>query len=250
MRRTLIVAGLFLASLAVYGCGQGGGDAAGLNGGISVTASAAGTFITATGTYTNPTKTNLIGVPITFSYQAGGQSFSLGTFNTNNSGSVSVAFTPSAFNGQQTVLVTASTGNLQNFATVNMTGRTLSLTPPVVAQVFTNISSTRTVDIPIPAQPVFATYADPFISDLSGLVLGISDTLASPLTSTLDLASPSTQTSVNGTAPFPGAVAHMTVPPRGSTTTMSITWTVRDNSVGGTGLAATGITNIVLTHNP
>ena len=129
--RLLLISILSLVSLAICGCGQGGGGGAGLNGGLTVTASATGTFVTATATYTNPTQTNLIGVPITFSAQVGGQIIPLGTFNTNNSGSVSLAFSLTDFNGSQTVLVAASTGNLTNFATVTVTGgRTLSLTPP------------------------------------------------------------------------------------------------------------------------
>jgi len=244
------VLGLFMASLALYGCGQGAGDAAGLNGAITVSASASGSFITATATYTNPTKTDLIGTPIWFSYQVAGTTYSLGTVHTNNSGTVSVVFTPAAFNANQTFLVTAGTGNLQNFATVNMSGRSLSLAPPAVAPVFTNVSSTSTVDIPIPIQLTFATFKDPFASDLSGLVLDITETLESTLdnASTIDLLNSTTTTNVLGIAPFPGATAHMTVPPKGGSNTLSVTWIVKDNAAGGTGLSATGVTTIVLSH--
>jgi hypothetical protein len=246
-RRIIAVVGLFIATLALNGCGQGAGDAAGLNGGITVSASATGSFITATATYTNPTKTNLIGLPITFGYVVGGTSFTIGTFNTNNSGTVSVSFTPAPFNGTQAFLVTASTGNLQNFASVNVAGRNLALTPPVVAPVFTNVSSTLSVDIPVPVQSVFATYTDPFTNNLSGLQLTITNALFNTLSgNTLDVPSTSITTDVLGKAPFPGATAHMIVPSRGSTNTMAITWTVTDT--GGTGLTASGLTTINLSH--
>jgi hypothetical protein len=241
----------------VYGCGDGGGGGAGLNGGITVTATATGTFVTATATYTNPTHSNLIGVPITFSARVGSQVIPLGTFNTNNSGSVAVAFSLLDFNGTQTVLVTASTGNLTNFATATVTGgRTLTLTPPPA--IFANTSSaTATVTVPIPIQPVFATFTDPFsnIGSLPILTLQITASAVSSLPgNTLAITGTSPvniTTNTSGIAPFPGATATMVVPATvGGTNVMTITWTVTDVSTsGGTGLSATGTTTITLTRS-
>jgi hypothetical protein len=91
-------------------------------GSLSIYASATGSVITATATYNNPTQTNLIGVPITFSAQSSTQIFPIGTYQTNNSGSVSVSFMPPAFSGTQTLTVIAKTGNLTSSDTVTLVG--------------------------------------------------------------------------------------------------------------------------------
>lgn len=253
----ILLAMVCLLLPAVYGCGQGGGGGAGLNGGITLSASAIGTVVTATATYTNPTHSNLIGVPITFSVQVGSQpSVSLGTFNTNNSGSVGIAFPISNFNDTQTVLVTASTGNLSNFATVAVSGgRSLSLTSPPA--IFVNISTAiSTKDVAILPQPVFATFVNPFanISSQRKLTLQLTAAEVSTLgANPVKFQSTGTNimnisTNANGIASFPGALATMIVPPSvGGTNVMTITWTVTD-VLGGTGLSATGTTPITLTR--
>ena len=116
--RHLILALFSLISLVICSCGSNGG--AGLNGSIAVTAIQTGAVIGATATYTNPTATNLTGVPITFSAQVGNQSFPLGTVKTNSTGMASFPFTPPAFSGSQTVTVIAQSDNLSNFFSVIM----------------------------------------------------------------------------------------------------------------------------------
>lgn len=228
--------------LAIYGCGNGG---EGLNGGLTVTASATGSVINATATYSNPTHSNLIGVPITFSAQIGNQNSSLGTFNTNNSGSINVTFQSPAFNGTQTVTVIASTGNLSNFSSFTMGGRKLTVTaPPALA--FTAAAGTASVPIAIPLNAAFIAVTDPFLTDLSGTTFAITKVVVSTNPNdTLVLASASTTTNTVGIAGFPGATGTMNAPATvGGVDTMTITWTVVDTV---TGLTGTGVTTITLT---
>ena len=236
---------LMLGVLFINGCGS---DADGLNGSVAVTASATGTTITATGTYTNPTNTNLIGTPISFAVQIGNQVFPLGNFNTNNSGSVSVVFTPPPFNGAQTITVIATVDKLTNFATVQMSGRSLAFTPPVSLNLSTTVDPTLTKQIPfqLPATPTFIALTDPFTADLSGFTFSIQDVVVSTggVGDTLTLNATTTSTNTGGTASFPGASGLITVPTTiGGTTTMTITWTVTDS----TGLTGTGVTTVILT---
>ena len=119
---------LMLFSAGLSSCGSSG--SAGLNGAITVAASATGSVIEATASYSNPTENNLIGVPLTISVRIGNAIQPLGTFNTNNSGAVSVAFTPPAFNGTQTITVIATSDNLSGFDSLVMAGRSLSVTAP------------------------------------------------------------------------------------------------------------------------
>jgi hypothetical protein len=229
------------------GCGSGG---AGLNGSVAVSATATGTTVTATATYTNPTTSNLIGVPITFSAQVGNQTLSLGTFNTNNSGSVSVSFKPQAFNGTQTITVIASTGNLTNFASLTMTGRSLAFTAPPSLNLTVSQASTppATQAFTLPATSTFIAVTDPFVTDLSGLQFTITKVVTTdgnPATDTLTLNAATTATNTGGTASFPGAHGTITVPTTvGGATTMTISWTVTDPV---TGLTGTGTTTVKLT---
>jgi hypothetical protein len=239
----LLFAMFSVLTIAICGCGTNGGD--GLNGGITVTATATGSVITATASYTNPTVTNLIGVPIEFSVQIGNQTFSLGTHNTNNSGTVSVVFTPPAFSGTQTVTVIAKTGNLTNFATLNVAGTTLTLTPPPTVALSTALPAGTAVAFNIPPNGAFATITDPFSNNLEGHLVTISTSVISTNQADTLVPPSATTTSSAGTAPFPGATGTLITPATvGGVETMTITWRVTDTFTGQTG---TGITTVTLT---
>lgn len=243
----LLFAMFSLFTMMICGCGTNGGE--GLNGSITVTPpTVTGKVVTATATYSNPTVTNLIGVPITFSAQVGDQIFPLGTFGTNNSGSVSVTFNAPSFNGSQTITVIAKTDNLTNFASVNMTGRSLTVTaPPAVTLTATSAQAPGTAfSFTIPPTAAFVAIADPFSSALDGHSVTVSAAVVSNNPSdTLTLNSPVITTNSGGTAIFPGAHGILVVPATvGGVETMTITWTVTDQT---TGLTGSGTTTVTLT---
>ena len=239
----LLFAMLLLFTAGISACGSSGGD--GLNGGITVDATATGSVISATASYTNPNETNLIGVPINFSVRIGAQTFDLGTHSTNNSGSVSLAFSPPSFNGTQTITVIARTGNLTNFDSLVMSGRSLTVTPPPTLTLSTGAASGTLQPFIIPPAATFVTITDPFNNDLSGHPIEISASVVSSNTDdTLSFPS-STTTGSAGTAPFPGASGTLVVPATvGGVETMTITWTVTDTITGQT---SSGITTVTLT---
>jgi hypothetical protein len=234
---------VILLSMTLFSCGSGSGSS-GLNGGITVTATATGPTIVATATYTNPTATNLIGVPITFSVQIGNTSIPLGTHSTNNSGAVSVAFSPPAFNGTQTLTVSAGTGNLTNFAPVTMTGRTMLVTQPADQTLTTTAATGSQFPFLLPSSTVFVTITDPFSNEVSGHTLTISASVSSSNTADTFNSPSQTTTDSTGKAPFPTASGTLIVPSTVSPEVMTITFTVIDSA---TGLTGTGITTIKLT---
>ena len=241
--RNCVLGVLALSALILGGCGNSGG--AGLNGGLTVTAAATGSVVNATATYTNSQATDLTGTPITFTALVGNQSFSLGTFNTNTSGSATVAFTPPAFNSSQTITVIATTDKLTNFSSIVMTGRSLTVTPPAAVTLTTAQAGGTSVPFIIQPAAGFVTITDPFSNDLSGHAISISASFVSNNSS--DSLSPPTSTATNsvGTAIFPGANGTLIVPAAsGGVETMTITWTVTDQT---TGLSGTGITTVTLT---
>jgi hypothetical protein len=243
MRFNLFLVGCSLFALALCGCGTNGG--AGLNGSISVsTPVVTGKVVSATATYINPTSTNLIGVPLTFSVRIGDQTFPLGTFGSNNSGSFTVTFDAPPFNGSQTITVIASSGNLINFGSVVMTGRSLTVAaPPAVALTTTQPAGTS-IPFSILSPTAFVTITDPFSSTLEGHAVTITASFVSSNPSdTLTLDSSIVTTNSGGTAIFPGAHGTLVVPASGAET-MSITWTVFDQT---TGLSGSGTTSVSLT---
>ena len=162
--------------------------------------------------------------------------------------SVGGEFTPPPFNGAQTITVIATVDKLTNFATVQMSGRSLAFTPPVSLNLSTTVDPTLTKQIPfqLPATPTFIALTDPFTADLSGFTFSIQDVVVSTggVGDTLTLNATTTSTNTGGTASFPGASGLITVPTTiGGTTTMTITWTVTDS----TGLTGTGVTTVILT---
>ena len=234
-----------LLMLGLSGCGSNGG--AGLNGGIAVTATATGSVITATATYTNPTQTNLIGVPISFTVQVGNQSFDLGTHKTNNSGTVGVAFTPPAFSGSKTITVVASSDNLTNFASLSMVGASLAVTSPPAVALTTTAPAGSPFSFVIPPSASFVTITDPFNNDVSGHPISITATVVSTNPGDVLNSVPVATTGTSGVAPFPGATGTLVVPATvGAVETMTITWTVTDTVTGQTG---TGVTTITLTKS-
>lgn len=247
MNLRFLVIALFV--LLFSGCGGGGGGSdsggAGLNGAITVTATTTGAVVNANATYTNPQTTNLIGVPITFSAQIGNQTISLGKYNTNNSGSVGVSFTPPPFNGTQTVTVIASSDNLRNFASVNLAGRELSVTAPPTLALTTTDAGGTILPFTIPPAAGFVAITDPFFNDVAGHTITISTARVSTNPSDTLIPPASTTTNSGGTADFPGATGTLVVPATvGGVETMTITWTVTDTETGQIG---TGITTITLT---
>jgi len=238
---------VILLSLTLFSCGGGSGGS-GLNGGITVTSTVTGSVVNATATYTNPNTTNLIGVPITLNVQIGNQNKSLGTFSTNNSGSVGIAFSPPAFNGTQTITVIATTDRLTNFSTITMTGRSLSVTaPPTLALNATTANLAGSAfPFQIPSSAAFVTITDPFNNDLSGHTISISASVASSSPADTFIPPSSTSSNSGGTAVFPGANGSLIVPAVGIVKTMTITWTVTDTV---TGLTGSGITTVTLTKS-
>ena len=243
----LVILSVLLFGLS--GCGSSG--SAGLNGAIELTSPVlTGSVITAEATYTNPDTTNLIGVPITFSYRVGNTTTTLGTFNTNNSGAVGIAFTPSAFNGTQVVTIIAQTANLTDFQAIEVTGRSLIVTAPTSLALTTTAAAGTDVAFTIPAATTFATITDPFTNDLNTHPVTIARTFNATTTGTgtVTLASDVTTTNVSGVASFPGATGTIRTPDAaGATEIITITWIVTDNVTNQVG---TAVTTVTLTKSP
>jgi hypothetical protein len=235
----LLFALLSLLTLGISGCGS---DADGLNGAIEVEAEAVGSVISATATYTNPTEENRIGVPITFIYRRGGFEQELGTFSTNNSGSVGVSFTPARFSGTQTVTIIARTGNLTDFASFAMVGSALTVTPPPAVTATTDLPADTQVTISIPAAASFVTTTDPFATDISGRTLTVTAADSSADAFDTVTAPAATTTDASGRISFPGTTATMRVPAAGTSRSMTVTWTVSDTITGQTSTSSTLIT--------
>ncbi len=255
---------ILITAFAMSGCGQGGGGGAGLNGGITVVTSVTGSVVTATATYTNPTQTNLIGLPITFKIN----NVVIGTFNTNNSGSVTVAFTPAPFIGTQTITVTASTGNLANFSTINMNGITMTMSSPPAQAVTVTGATPGTTNTFVFSSPTFVTVSDPFNNAISGHQVSITANFTAAPAAAGDLltfiggapasvAAGTTTTATAttgpaGTVPLPGTTLGLIVPAAGGTRTATISWTatiVNEPALSVfQGLAASGVTTVTITN--
>ena len=214
-------------------------------GSLSINASATGSVISATATYSNPTQTSLLGVPISFSLRIGGLTQPLGTFNTNNSGSVGIAFSPPPFSGTQTITVIARTGTLTNSASLVVTGRSLSVNAPANLSLTTGAAPGASIPFTIPPVSSFVTITDPFTNALSGHPISISATVVSSNPSGTVSVPTVTTTGSGGVAPFPGATGTLVVPATvGGVGAMTITWTLTDTI---TGLTSNAITTVTLT---
>ncbi|GFE58282.1 hypothetical protein [Geobacter sp. AOG1] len=237
---------------ALTGCGGGGNGSNGLNGSIALTTTVSGKFINATATYTNPTRTDLIGMPISFSYDDGNGTVDLGTFSTNNSGSVGLTFMPKPFVGSKDIVVQAKTGNLTDFKIVTMSGATFSMTPPTAAAPITADAT-----VPLGSTASFALTAanfvqivDPFLGDIANHPILVNATFtSSPDTNnTLDSLTPATTTittTAAGVASLAGVTMTVAVPNTVSSRTVTITWVATDLLVG---FQATGTTNLTVTR--
>jgi hypothetical protein len=237
----LLLAMLSFLSLGLCSCGNGG---AGLNGSLSLSAlTLVGSTLTTTATYVNPTHTDLTGTPITFSIQVGGGAVqSLGTLNTNNSGSVTIQIQLGALTGVQTVTVVAQTGNLQAFSNLDVTGRAIALTPPPApAAIPTQVASNTPVSITLPSFADFVTVTDPLTSNVGGHIIVITGKSSGPSSDSVN--TPDTLTAANGTAPFPGSTITLNGPFTLGINSRVITWTVTDTA---TNLSKTGITVITV----
>jgi len=241
MKLKNLLLGIFsLGMLALAGCG-GGAD--GLNGSVTVTAKAEGSVITGTATYKNPTQTNLIGQPMSFFYQVGNSPrIHLEDAVANNSGAFDFAFTPGSFIGSQTVTVIVTAGKLSGFATVLMTGTSLTVTPPPKVDLTTSAASGTSIGFTIPATATFVSLSDPLNNDVVGhrIETTVSVTSTNPFT----LVTPTiTITDASGTAGFPGTTGTLTVPAAVlGVETMTIIWTVFDLDSGATGSGETTVT--------
>lgn len=234
----LLLAMLLMFILGIAACGS---DADGLNGAIDVEAEVTGTVVTATATYDHPTETDLIGVPVDFSYRIGNVTTNLGTVYTNNSGSVGVAFSPVPFSGTQTITIIARTGELTDFDTIEVVGSSLTLDPPDSLSLTTSEAAGSTVTVSIPETANFITITDPFSTDLAHPVtISASFVSGSPADTVIDPAD--TTANSSGIAVFPGTTATMTVPALGGANVMTITWTVENTVTGQIGTATTTIT--------
>lgn len=231
----LLVASLFLSS-----CGGNG-----LNGGLALTTELQGSMINATATYSNPSKSNLIGVNISFSVLVGSTVYDLGTFPTNNSGQITVGIPLSTFvlNGTQTVTVIAQTGDLKNYSSLDVTGRTIALTPPAAPSTALTTPVTAPLTVVLPNATAFATVKDPIGNDVNGHILNIK-AVSDNTGDTITLNSTTTATDSDGKASFPGATIVFAAPTSAGTYNRVITWTVTDTT---TNLSKTGVTAITFT---
>lgn len=244
-RRLLCLLLTLITLLSISGCGGSGG--AGLNGSISLSVQTDGGLIKATATYSNPDATKrLIGTPISFYAVIGDVSYSLGTENTNDSGTVTVGFPTPAFNGTQNITIIAKTGELEDFDTVTMTGRSITMTPPPNVSLSAVAGSAAQMDFSIAGTPNFVTISSPFAGEsVSGRELNITYTVSSSTGSSSSLTVPATTTtSYAGIAPFPGATGKIAIPAVAGTEILTINWTVTDPA---TGLITFGTTTVTMT---
>jgi len=239
----LLLAILSLFTIGLCSCGNGG---EGLNGELTVTATLNGSNIKATATYKNPTRTDLTGTPITFYIQiGGGQRQKLPEVHTNNSGSVGVSIPLDNFNlnGTQTVTVFAETGNLTDFWSVDVTGRSLAVTPPPAPSTALSTVVGTPLPVSLPSFDGFVTVSDPINGNISGHVINITG-VSSNSADTVSLVTTSTVTDSSGKAPFPGATIILVSPTAAGIVNRVITWTVTDTS---TNLTKTSLTVLTLT---
>lgn len=245
--KMLMKLGVTAILFTLLGCG-GGDGADGLNGSIELVTSVDGPYVTATATYKHPTRTDLIGIPITFSYFDGATEIFLETVKTNNSGSVGLTFTVAPFAGTKDIVVIAKTGEVSDISIVSMTGATFTMTPPASS---TATPAGATVPLGSTAQFTlnaanFVTLSDPFFNDIAGHTILIEGTLAPQ--GPLDSITPNPITSITsptGVAQLSGVTVTLAVPDTVSTRTVTVTWVATDLV---TGFQAMGTTNLTVTR--
>lgn len=239
--------GVIAILFALVGCGSGDGGE-GLNGSVELSTSVSGSFITATATYKHPTRTDLIGIPISFSYFDGASEIPIKTVNTNNSGSVALTFQVAPFAGTKDIVVIAKSDNLSGISIVSMTGATFTMTPPASP---TAVTADGTVPLGSTAQFTlnalnFVTIKDPFFNDISGHTISTVATLAPQAPSDSIAPNPTTAiTSPTGVAQLSGVTVTLAIPDTVSTRTVTVTWVATDLV---TGYQAAGTTTLTVTR--
>ncbi|GFO58037.1 hypothetical protein GMST_03620 [Geomonas silvestris] len=238
--KNLLAPILLIASLFLSSCGGNG-----LNGSLALTTELQGSMINATATYTNPNTTNLIGVNISFSVLVGNTLYDLGAHPTNNSGQITLAIPLAGLvlNGTQSVTVMVKTGDLQNFSSLDVTGRTISLTPPSAPSTALTTLVNTALTVNLPSATAFAIVKDPIGNDVNGHILTITAHSDNPLDA-VTLNANSTATDSDGKASFPGATIVFAAPTVAGSYNRVITWTVTDTT---TNLSKTGVTAITFT---
>lgn len=238
--KNLLAPILLVASLFLSACGGNG-----LNGGLALTTELQGSMLNATATYTNPSKTNLIGVNIHFSVLVGDTVHDIGTFPTNNSGQITVGIPLAGLdlNGTQNVTVIAQTGDLKNFSSLDVTGRTIALTPPPAPSTALTVAANADLPVNLPSNTTFATVKDPIGNDVNSHILTIS-AVSDNIGDLITLNSTTTATDSDGKAAFPGATIVFTGISSAGTYNRNITWTVTD---GTTNLSKKGVTAFTIT---
>jgi len=107
--------------MGIAGCGGGNDGAGGLNGAVTVTGSQASaessSVVTFTIQYTNPLKTDMIGVPINFTVTVDGVIIAQEATNFNNSGILLRSYDIGKINAEQSVHCVANSANLIASAT-------------------------------------------------------------------------------------------------------------------------------------
>ncbi len=147
MRRVLTFC-LILCTMAIAGCGGGNNGSSGLNGAVTVagtqTASNFSSDVSFTITYTNPIKTDLIGVPINYSVLVDGTLIDQQATNFNNSGILTVTYHVPKVAADQSVRCVANSSNLIGSATVTVAAfGALNVTPSV--QIFAATDAVNTI---------------------------------------------------------------------------------------------------------
>jgi hypothetical protein len=132
----LITLVLILCTLGIAGCGGGNNGSTGLNGAVTVvgtqTATDFSSDVSFTITYTNPLKTDLIGVPINYSVLVNGTLIDQQATNFNNSGILTVTYHIPKDAAEQSVRCVANSSNLIGSATVTVSAfGTLNVTPSI-----------------------------------------------------------------------------------------------------------------------
>lgn len=122
--RVLVIFFACVTIMSFSGCGGGGKD---VNGSLTVTASSPSTAsgvssVTFTVTYTNPQKTDVLDVPVSYVTQLGGQTIDSASYYTNNSGSKTFTYPVTQSSSAQLLKLTATTGDFNSSAGVIIPG--------------------------------------------------------------------------------------------------------------------------------
>ncbi len=147
MLRIFILA-LILCTMGIAGCGGGNDGSVGLNGAVTVVGTqTAGNFssnVSFTIQYTNPLKTDMIGVPINYSVMVDGVLIDQVATNFNNSGILTVTYPVAKDVGERNVYCVANSSNLIGSASVIVSAfGALNVTPS--SQTFADTDLVNTV---------------------------------------------------------------------------------------------------------